>query len=346
MNHVTLNPKQLATLLTATIKATHPVLIEGAPGVGKTDIVNQATTAADADMLTVYCACSDPTDPKGMPATWYQNYQDGTGQQVADFIPFGYLQQLIHTERPLVCFLDDVGGAAPAVQLSYMNLVHARKTGDGTPISPLVTFIAATNRRQDKAGVSGMLEPFKSRFTTIVELEPDLDSWCQWALTENLPMEVISFVRFRPGLLNDFHPSADLVNSPSPRTVHNVAKLLALGLPVELEYPTIAGAAGEGFAGEFLGFLKIFRSLPSPDAVLMSPDTHPVPEDPATLFALTGALARKSSTTNFDAVTTYAARMPAEFSVCLVKDAIAQKPELTVTKAFVSWATTHADILI
>jgi hypothetical protein len=343
MSDIALTPKQLATLLTCTIPAKMPVLIQGAPGVGKTDIVDQAAAAAGAEELTIYCATSDPTDPKGMPATWYDQ---ATGKQLADFLPFGYLQRLITASRPLVCFLDDVGGAPSAVQLSYMNLVHARKTGDGTPISDQVTFIAATNRRQDRAGVTGMLEPFKSRFTTIVELIPDVDAWTQWALKEGLPTEIIAFIRFRPALLHDFKPSADLNNTPSPRTVHNVAKLMSIGLPPEMEMSVYSGAAGEGFAAEFLGFLRICRQLPNPDVILMQPERAEVPTDPATLYALCGALSRKASDANLERLVIYANRLPAEFSVLTMRDVFNRAPDLQSTRAAITWFTEHQDIMI
>jgi len=343
MSEIALNPKQLETLLATMIPAREPVLIQGAPGTGKTDVVNHATAQAEATLLPVYCATSDPTDPKGLGATWFDTEAN---QQLADFIPFGFLKQLISAQKPLVCFLDDVGGAAPAVQLSFMNLVLARQTGDGTPISPFVTFIAATNRRQDRAGVTGMLEPFKSRFTTIVELQPDLDSWCNWALSNNMPTELISFVRFRPNLLHDFKPSPDLFNSPCPRTVANVGRILNLGIAQELEYPVIAGAAGEAFAAEFLGFLRICRNLPNPDAILMNPQAGEVPTDPATLYALCGSLARKASDNTIDRLAEYCDRLPAEFSVLLMRDAVKLAPTVTSSRGFVRWASVHSSLLI
>ncbi len=67
------------------------------------------------------------------------------------------------------CFIDDLGQATPAVQAAAMQLILAR-TLNGHRVSDHVVFIAATNRRTDRAGVSGILEPVKSRFATLVEL--------------------------------------------------------------------------------------------------------------------------------------------------------------------------------
>lgn len=336
-----MKPSTLKTVLAACIANRQPVLLQGAPGVGKTEIVSQAAVNAGADMLTVYCACSDPCDPKGMPATWATS--DG---QAADFVPFGWLKRLINADRTTVCFLDDIGGATPAVQLSFMNVVQARKTGDGTPISDNVVFIAATNRRQDKAGVTGMLEPLKSRWATILTVEPDLEDWIDWALDTGVPTELIAFLRFRPHLLHDFTPSADLINTPSPRTVAAVGRLMGLGLPGETEYEVYSGAAGEGFAAELLGFLKIFRNLPSRDAILMDPANAEVPEDPATLYAVCGAIAAAASDQTIERVVTYANRLPDEFSVMLMRDAIKRDSSITNTRPYIDWGRKHKDVLL
>ena len=364
MSDVQLTQKQLYDFLAlVAIPNRYPILITGAPGTGKTDLATKAANFCQNDFMTLHPVVSDPTDFKGIPGIIPAH---GDSPATAEFLPPADLRRLMNTEKPLVCLIDDIGQAPMAVQAAVMQLLLARQI-NGKKISDSVTFLAATNRRQDRAGVTGILEPVKSRFYSIVELIVNPDDWCRWALQQpNFPVEVIQFIRFRPALLHDFQPSADLVNTPSPRTVHNVARLFSAGIPKDLEFPVIAGAAGAAFASEFLAFLKVFRTLPNPDAVLLQPKTHELPTDPATLYALTGALARKATPNNFDSLTTIADRLTnelsahggAEFSVVLVKDCLElttprdengdpKGPSpLTATKAFISWATNHADLLL
>ncbi len=117
-------------------------------------------------------------------------------------------------------------------------------------------------------------------------------------------------------------------------------------LPQALEYAMIAGAAGEGFATEFKAFLDIDRNLPNPDLIVLSPDKVEVPEDPSTLYALSGALAKKAGPQNFANIIQYANRMPAEFSVLTIKDAVNRNQSLTSTRPFIAWAAEHNDVLI
>lgn len=331
-----MKPSDLQKLFETTIQARLPIMVKGAPGIGKSDIIASACQAVNAELIIEHPVVSDPTDYKGLPFA-----ENGE----AHFLPFGNLNRLINADKLTVCLLDDLGQAPPSVQAACMQLILARRI-NGHMVSDKVCFIAATNRHTDRAGVSGILEPVKSRFAAIVELEPDLSDWVAWALDNNMPTPLIAFIRFRPGMLFDFRPTNDMTNSPCPRTVANVGKLINAGIPSALEYEAFAGAAGEGFAAEFCGFMRIFRSLPNPDVILMSPDTANVPEDPATLYALTGALARKASDNTIDRLITYSHRLPAEFSVLMVRDCVQACPTVVNSRSFIEWASKNADVLI
>jgi hypothetical protein len=70
-----------------------------------------------------------------------------------------------------------------------------------------------------------------------------------------------------------------------------------------------------------------------------------VPKDPATLYALTGAIAQRATESNFERVCTYAERMPPEFSVLMVSIAARRDPDLANTQAFTKWSIAHQDVL-
>lgn len=335
-----MRPTELLQLLGRTIAARLPVLITGAPGVGKSDIVAKAAAEAGADLILSHPAVADPTDAKGLP--WVV---DGH----ATFLPFGELRRALDADKPTVWFLDDLGQASPAVQASYMQLLLARRV-NGHCLSDHVTFVAATNRRTDRAGVTGILEPVKSRFGAIVELEANLDDWCAWAIDANIAPELIAFLRFQPDLLCKFTASADLTNCPVPRTWHHAARILDLGLPQSIQAAAISGAVGEGAASEFLAFVRLYRELPSVDAIILDPDKGEIPTTPNVLYALSGALAHRTTEQNFGRVAKYIDRMVnagrGEFGVLLVRDAIRRHPTITSTQAFVKLATGELGQLI
>ena len=333
---LSLKPSETHDYLVGAIAERLAVMLQGEPGTGKTEIVEQAAATAGADLIVSHPVVSDPTDYKGQP--WVV---DGK----ATFLPFTELRKTIDADKPTVFFLDDLGQALPSVQAAAMQLILGRNI-NGHKVSPHVTFMAATNRRTDKAGVVGILEPVKSRFATILHMRVDVEDWVGWAIGHDVPTPLISFIRFRPNMLMDFKPSNDMTNSPSPRTVVNVGKNMKVKMPANVELSVYSGAAGKAFAVEFVGFLRIFRSLPRIDSILMDPKSAEVPDDPATLYALCGALANHASEQNIERLVTYGNRLTDEFNVLMMRDCTKHAPEIMDTRTFITWAHEHQDVLI
>lgn len=333
---------QAATLLAEFIRRQMPALLTGAPGVGKSDLFAQAAESAGADLILSHPVVEDPTDAKGLP--WVG--KDGAS---ATFLPFGEMARALAATELTVWALDDLGQASPAVQAAYMQLLLARRV-NGHILPDCVTFVAATNRRTDRAGVTGILEPVKSRFATIIEVEPNIDDWCAWAFDHDVPAELIAFLRFRPELLSAFQPTADMTNSPVPRTWAHAGKILAMGLPHEIQHQAIAGAVGQGAAVELGGFLRLYKELPNIDAILLDPDSGTIPREPAARYAVVTALAMRSNDRTFGKIARYAERLTesaaGEFAALLIRDAIRKDENVVNTPEFVRLASGELGQLI
>jgi hypothetical protein len=328
-----MRPKELSRFLSFAFSKREPVLIKGKPGIGKSDIVASAAKEAKAELIISHPVVSDPTDYKGMP------FVDGTE---AKFLPFNELNLLINASKPTVFFLDDLGQALPSVQAACMQLLLARRINE-FKISDLVTFVAATNRREDKAGVTGILEPVKSRFSSIVELNVNTDDWCDWAVANNMPHELVSFLRFRPDMLDkDTTPNKDIVNTHSPRTVAALGRLQASGLPVDLRYEVFKGAVGEGFAVEYISYLKVYTSLPHLEDIVNSPESINIPSDPAMLYALSGLVSNRITKDNCEPLMTFINRLPVEIQVVTMKS-ITKSASLLSNKTVSKWFIDNAN---
>jgi hypothetical protein len=328
-----MNAKQLKTVLTKCTQNSLPVLIKGAPGMSKSDVVSQVAAELKMDLIISHPVVSDPTDFKGLP---------GIVNGKAEFLPFGDLRQLISAKKPTIAFLDDLGQAPASVQAAAMQLILARRV-NGHRVSDKVVFVAATNRRQDRAGVTGILEPVKSRFATILELTPDLDNWTEWAWANDISPQIVGFLNFRPALLCTADATADIVNHPCPRTWMFASRLIQAGLT---DMATLAGALGDGCATEFVGFMRTFDSLPSIQTILNNPDDATVPTDPAALFAVVSALTSKANEKTFGNIAKYADRMYIDFATLLVRDCVKANPKVQNTVGFNRWAAKHGGSLI
>ena len=325
-----------ASLLKDTLKAlvniNRTVCIEGSPGGGKTTLVHEIGKELNI-----------PVIERHMPTMLVEDFgilfpkSDGDLEyKLPDWFP-------IKGKAPEhgILLFDDRNQASADLQKVLANICQAR-TLHGTPMPDGWTVISTGNRQSDRAGANRVLSHLRNR-ETVIEMDTHLDDWTNWAINNNVRSEVVSFIRFRPALLHDFDPQRD--QNATPRSwVEGVSDVLGT-VPHDAEFECFKGAVGEGAAAEFVGFLRIFRKLPNPDAILLNPTTADVPTDPATLYALAGSLAERATENNFERVCQYCERMPADFSVLTVSYAARKNPALSDTQAFTKWAMAHQDVL-
>lgn len=326
-----------ATLLKDTIKALFPIQrtisIEGSPGGGKTTLVHEAAKELDI-----------PCIERHMPTMLVEDFGilfPETGSNTLHYkLPEWFPVKGKAPEQGILLF-DDRNQAGPDLQKVLANICQARNL-HGVEMPDGWMVISTGNRQADRAGANRVLSHLRNR-ETVYELETHLDDWTAWAIAHNVKPEVISFIRFRPGLLHDFDPQRD--QNATPRSwVEGVSDVLGT-VPAAAEFESFKGAVGEGAAAEFVGFVRIFRKLPNPDAILLNPTTADVPKDPATLYALSGAIAQRATESNFERVCTYSERMPPEFSVLTISYAARRNPDLANTQAFTKWSINHQDVL-
>ncbi|CAE6963135.1 hypothetical protein R70199_07477 [Paraburkholderia domus] len=322
---------ELKTLLLAYIPRRFPVLITGAPGVGKSDIVALIAAMLGFDLVISHPVTEDPTDPKGLP------FPSADGQS-ARFLPFGNLQKILSATRPTLWFLDDLGQGSAAVQAAYMQLLLARRVGEHV-LPDCVTFIAATNDRSHNAAVSGILDPVISRFATVVNLVPDIKSWSRWAVENNTPHELIAFLRFRQDLLYVPKKGRDIANFPTPRSWGFLGRKMPV-IPKGQELREYAGSVGEAAALEFEGFLDVYKEIATLEDILLNPLGARLPDadKPATVTAMVSMLAGRVTAANFDQIMLYVNRMIAadmrEFVGFFIQDATTRDPSLQQTHTF------------
>jgi hypothetical protein len=172
--------------------------------------------------------------------------------------------------------------------------------------------------------------------------DENLDDWCNWALGNGIAIEMVQFLRFRPNMLSDFDPNR-LIN-PTPRS-WAMANEVDNSLPSDLYFANIAGLVGESAAAEYTGFKRIYDLLPDISEIISTPETSLVPEDPPVLYALVGALAYQSTVEVFEKLRPFIDRIPPEFQVMYLLDAIKREPKIKESKYFVSWAVKNAELL-
>lgn len=326
-----MKPSELKSIIVSRFKAAikRPLHVESPPGLGKTQIAAQAAKELKVEFKSIHAPLLQPED-YGFPVI----SQD---KSTVDFVVSKEKFPIEGSEcaEQGIFLIDELSQADNSAQKILANLVQEREI-HGKKIKPGWLILTTGNRTVDRAGANRLLSHLKNRLTTI-ELEVSLDDWTQWALSNGVKPEVVAFIRFRPALLSAFDPQVD-VNATPRSWAEGVSQALGIG-DSALEFQVFKGDVGEGAAAEFRAFLKIYRDLPNPDGIILQPTKGIVPKDPATVYAICGALAHRATAENFGRIMQYIKRLPAEFSVLFVRDAIQRDAAIQTSSDFITWAS-------
>ena len=325
----TLRPSELAETLALLVEARQPCIVWGPPGAAKSQIANQVAVALNRIYLDIRAMLLDPVDLRGIP------WRDADGR--TRWAPPVFLPPTDDT-RLFMLNLEELASCVPMVQASLYQICLERKLGEYT-LPEGASIIACSNREQDGAIVHRMPTALANRFVHL-EIRVDHEDWCHWAAGNGIAPEVLFFIQMRPDLLHDFNPQSSEKAFASPRSWEFVSNIVnrRANMDPSIERALFRGTVGEAAAVEFATFLKMWRELPHPRAVIDDPENAPVPDNASTLIALCGSLYRMADDVNIGAVVTYATRLRREIGEFLVGSCIRRDASLQSTEAFIRWA--------
>lgn len=327
-NVTTVRPAELAEVIKICYELRQPLMNWGPPGVGKSAIFAQVAKDLGVSLLDIRLLIRDEVDMRGVP-----------------FVENGLTRWAAPAEFPRdgkgIFLIDELPSARPGVQATAYQLVLDRCLGEYQLPDGWVV-MAAGNRESDGAVSYRMPTPLRNRFLH-VETAVNLEDWCRWSIGHDIHPLVVAFVRFRPDLLFQFNVNDR--SFPTPRTWEKVSGVMAVTPGGPVEAAMVKGLVGEGAGTEFLSFIRMFRDLPDISGIIASPGTAVVPTAPSLLYALSSALGRMTNTANIKAVMKYLDRLPVEFEVLAVRDAVMRDPALANTAAFSAFARAHSSVV-
>lgn len=323
-----MKPSRILSILPALGKAKQPTMLWGAPGVGKSDLIKQFAKQY-GDFIDLRLPLLDAVDMRGIPSI-----QDGkTVWMTPDMFP---------KKGKGVLFLDELPQAMPIVQSAASQLILDRKIGEySLPDGWMI--IAAGNRDSDRAATNRMPSHIANRFTHL-DYEVDYEDWYTWAYANGVNPMVIAFLQFKPELLHKFDPKVKAF--PTPRSWGFVSNLLNTGDIDEGLLEIVSGTIGEGAAGEFIGFVRVFRELPDYDTIKRRPETCKVPEAVEVKYAIASMLAALTQPGDMKQVIKYIARLPSEFQILATQEMTHRNKRLTETAAYIGWAAENAKLML
>lgn len=281
-------PKEMASLLDATIPAHLPVLTVSAPGIGKSALYKQAAERCGFDYVVLHPSTLDPVDLSGMPVP----VESADGKKVMRVLD-DLLSDVFCAKRNTLLLLDELGQASQSMQAACAPILLDRRIGKNK-LPDCVTVCAATNSRKHRSGASQILTHIISRIACIAELTIDPASWYEWAIKNKIRSEIISFLKFRAALLHNFEAEKnyeEMSAYATPRSWENLSKIMDTGIDKGIELAAFSGCVGVAAATEFNSHLTLCREMPNIDEAIANPKKFKFPKNQAARYAVSTGIA-------------------------------------------------------
>lgn len=287
-------------------KDTKPLLIWGAPGIGKTQILKavlQEVKGEGSELLDMQLSMKENDDfflptytidrtkavdiPKSYLPVWEEKpgMTDEEKQACSDACGQGLL------------FLDELSRAKPQVQNICLKLVDERRLGDNYRLGDGWSVIAATNRVEDdeNSGQHELSSALCNRFEH-VNYCPTLKSWREWADKHDFMNKfVLEWLEQNEKYFYFQNENAeDTKIFASPRSWEGCCKALGemagtlksedgydlFSIPDQKIEKAFARNVGKTIAAAFMQYVKLTRSVKIEDLklALTNPDKAPLPE--------------------------------------------------------------------
>jgi len=311
--------------------------IKGKPGMGKSDAclqIGENLNIPDERTLIVHVNNHDVVDFTGVPSV--------TNDGVTIFNPTEMFYNFREGTGAGLIILEELPQSSSHHQTWAAGFLLERSTPT-FKLDKDVRFIVTGNRVEDRAGAKQMLTHLTNRMYEL-EMDTSLDDWCGWAMEHDVDPMGIAFMRLRPQLLNDFDSSRSV--NPTQRAWTQLFTEVPRDLPTDLYMYACEGKVGEGAAAEWVAARDLMGKMPSVDRIRLAPEKTEVPDEPAVKYAVATALSMTAEPKSFDRDMIYVDRMPKEFQMVYVTDALRLHPELQQTKEFITWAVANKDIFM
>ena len=304
-----------------------PTYFHGAPGIGKSDICRQMANHHNMGFKDIRIGTLLPEDLTGIPVPDLE-------KRIATWLRAEFWPEEERDGKTGIIMFDELSDANKQLQSCIYRVILDRQIGD-YKLPDGWWPVAAGNRREDRAAAMALSSALANRFAHI-HVRPDYKAWKIWANINNIEPMLIGFLGYRENLLHDMSGDT-LLAFPTPRSWSQASKVF--DLPTAQRFQALTAIVGEGAAIEVNNFFKIV-DLPDLEDIKKRPLVSPIPEEPASRYALSAMLARKMDVNNMPNLYKYISRdeFGADFRTITMLDATKRDKSLTDTKTFIQWA--------
>lgn len=302
------NMTELNTCIADCYMGRIPLLIQGGPGIAKTELIEQFALSIGAEFHPFDASSLDPSS-FGITIPRADN-------SACDLVPTA---QFVDQAPGSVQFIDELDKMDTLVQ-STMNVFIQSNRLHGRKLSDRWTVMAANYMHNGK-GSYDISPVLRNRVCRIEYNGPTLAEWTNHAVKCGISYKILAFLEQRQysHLLNAFDPKADA--SPTPRQWFKVNPIIGSTQRMTI----MTGLIGAKAAAEFEVFDKLTSKLPSYPALLASNGNFKVPEDFVLQSILSTMIASQITGADATVIKPILDQLPMEFLVVIFKRAMARK---------------------
>ncbi len=243
--------KELIELVKLCYKADQPVLLVGKHGVGKSELLQQATQELKINFICRDLSLMEPPDLVGMP---------NLSESRTHYFPPAFLP----SEGKGLLVFEELNRCPSYIRAPCLQLLTARTLNDYILPKGWLP-CAAINPSEESYDVQDLDQALLSRFVQ-VGVKAGRKEWLEWANEQKLHNKVLSFVSKMPKIFNGQDDKSN------PRAWVKIAKTLAVNEDLHnvIVQTAISGLVGPMWCSSFVQFFNEADLPPTSVAELIS----------------------------------------------------------------------------
>lgn len=277
----------------------YSVMVWGAPGIGKTEIVLDLAQELGVECKEIVLSQIEPTDMQGIPSIQKDSRYTDINRTVYNLTSLLPLDNGPEDKGGFI-FFDEINRAPHEVQNVALKLIRERalKTvpglnGEYYKVPSKWVIVAAGNRPEDDpVFVGDFSQALGNRFTQ-VNYAPTFEDWASWAESRGVDPRIIGFLKFLPDNLYT-GSSERKVGGKRPTTLYGSPRSWAQAafqieheerfsgrsLSSEEVVSVVARNTGISLASEFREFMEGFYGINEKDiqAIIKTPARAIIPK--------------------------------------------------------------------
>lgn len=319
------------------------VMLWGPPGVGKSESIREIAelikkeTGKKTKVTDVRLILFNPIDLRGIPTA-------SVDKSFAIWLKPKIFDMDESKDVVNILFLDEISSCPPSVQAAAYQITLDRIIGEHKlPENCIV--VCAGNRITDKSVANKMPKALSNRLLHI-EIDPDFDSWFEWAKKNNINKDVLDFLSIDQQYLINFDANLEDLAFATPRSWEMVSNLLNdIGMNKVDLIPLIEGLVGKDIALDFNNWYKVKAGLPNISDIFSGKNVEPI-DDQDTIFVLRNLLVSAAKVYKDDKekmtnCLNYIFRLKRDFQLLIMKSILDierdYKAKLILIPEFVDW---------